>query len=51
MRGLAHSRRMELSPEAIEQLLVEIERYLAVVDALRLVELEPTWAPERVSGV
>ena len=51
MRGPAHSRRMEASPEAVEQLLVEIERYLALVDALRLADLEPTWVPERVSGV
>ena len=42
---------MEPSPETIEELLVEIERYLALVDALRLADLEPSWAPERVSGV
>ena len=42
---------MDTSPEAVEELLVEIERYLALVDALRLVDLEPTWSPERVSGV
>jgi hypothetical protein len=45
---------MDASPEAVEQLLTEIERYLALVDALRRDGREPTWAPElaaRVSGV
>jgi hypothetical protein len=40
---------METSPEAIELLLAEIAAYLAVVEALRLSKLEPTWAPEHTT--
>jgi hypothetical protein len=36
----------DISIEAPESLLLEVERYLTAVDTFRALECEPTWLPE-----
>lgn len=36
----------DVTAEAVEQLLEEIERYLAAIDAFRAEGAEPTWAED-----